>query len=195
MFQDEFYRPKDGVAEYAEAPLRTAHSVTAQPHLPMNELATADTRIRRMVRVGPCGAGRGLLNRQQHDTNPRAPYLMLAGILLDKPQAYRFGPTHTFLPFLLPTHPFPLAEAPLRGRAGPRQLRSRPAGGAGHRQPAGGAGGGAPHRAVRPGPHTPFGRVRVCGEVRGCTGGGRCIAPWRRSITLATNSTGPTPAQ
>ncbi|KAG2499347.1 hypothetical protein HYH03_002922 [Edaphochlamys debaryana] len=46
VFQDSFYRPKEGVAEFAESPKHGFSGLRAQPHVPLCDLATQDTRIR-----------------------------------------------------------------------------------------------------------------------------------------------------
>ncbi len=50
MFQDVFYDAKEGISEYVEDGSRTFASIRSQPHMPLDELAAEDTRIRRLVR-------------------------------------------------------------------------------------------------------------------------------------------------
>lgn len=49
VFQDNFYKPKDGIAEYVADPLKGASAPRAQPHMPLSDLAPSDPRVRKLV--------------------------------------------------------------------------------------------------------------------------------------------------
>ncbi|PNW85054.1 hypothetical protein CHLRE_03g169750v5 [Chlamydomonas reinhardtii] len=48
VFQDNFYKPKDGIAEYVADPLKGASAPRAQPHMPLSDLAPSDPRVRKL---------------------------------------------------------------------------------------------------------------------------------------------------
>ncbi|GLC35823.1 hypothetical protein PLESTB_000498000 [Pleodorina starrii] len=48
VFRDVFYDAKDTIADILDDPLRSFNSVRSQPHVPLNELASVDTRIRKL---------------------------------------------------------------------------------------------------------------------------------------------------
>ncbi|KAG2443083.1 hypothetical protein HYH02_009497 [Chlamydomonas schloesseri] len=48
VFQDNFYKPKDGIAEYVADPLKGISGVRAQPHVPLSDLAPCDPRVRKL---------------------------------------------------------------------------------------------------------------------------------------------------
>ncbi|GFR41233.1 hypothetical protein Agub_g1906, partial [Astrephomene gubernaculifera] len=48
VFRDVFYRPKEGITEFVEDPAHSCAAVRALPHMPMNELAPTDPRIRKL---------------------------------------------------------------------------------------------------------------------------------------------------
>ena len=46
---DQFYKPKEGISEFVADAQHTVSSLTALPHVALNELAATDTRIRKAV--------------------------------------------------------------------------------------------------------------------------------------------------
>ncbi len=62
VFLDNFYKPKDGIAEYVADPLKGVSGARAQPHMPLSDLAPYDPRVRKLVSRTACrdrGRGRG----------------------------------------------------------------------------------------------------------------------------------------